>query len=195
VPYRQLVVNPAKKRTTRVANASLRSQALRCPLVRLRGGCWPWAVRRAVDLTQRFSCGGVAERTNAAVLKLAAIHVSASDRTFATLQTCCTVTLGAGVSHSVSHRFGLAPAVLVRTRNARRRAVWCVCGAPGQGVNSTVTGSPCVTSRTVRSPSASARVTVAVRRAPTKVHGPAKGLGCSMTMTTTAVEDSTASAL
>jgi hypothetical protein len=29
----------------------------------------------------------VAERTNAAVLKLAAIHVSASDRTIATLKT------------------------------------------------------------------------------------------------------------
>jgi hypothetical protein len=35
----------------------------------------------------RLSCGGVAEWTNAVVLKLAAIDVSASDRTFATLKT------------------------------------------------------------------------------------------------------------
>lgn len=65
------------------------------------------------------------------------------------------------------------------------------------GATSTVTGVPLNRSSTARSPSAAARVAVAVRRAPTAEHAPPSGArwGCLVTITTTASSDSTASAV
>jgi hypothetical protein len=69
-------------------------------------------------------------------------------------------------------------------------------GAAGwfQGAMTTDTGSPCVTSSTVRSPSGRARLAVAVRVAPIARQAAAAPFGCVTTMTTIAVSDSTASA-
>ncbi len=70
------------------------------------------------------------------------------------------------------------------------------CGCcRGQGVRSTGTGRPSCTSSTARSPRGAASSTTAVRRAPTAEHATGSPFECSMTMTTTAVDDSTASAV
>jgi hypothetical protein len=57
------------------------------------------------------------------------------------------------------------------------------------------TGTPSLTSRTARSPSGCAKSAVAVRRAPISGQFSPAGFECSVTMTTTALADSAASAL
>ena len=72
----------------------------------------------------------------------------------------------------------------------------CPMPAVAQGRTIVGTGWPSVTRSTARSPSGSASVAVAVRRAPTAVHAcPRLTCGCRVTRTTIARSDSTASAV